>query len=58
MFINGTKDTQSYLNMRGVNRTSNFFGGNNWNENFNGELDDLKIFHKALENNEIIDEFN
>ena len=58
IFINGTKDSEQYVvAINNVSRTSNFLGGNNWGQSFNGEIDDFKIYHRILTQNEILDDF-
>ena len=59
VFVNGTNESKSYFEiLKYVNRTLNFFGKNYKNQYFTGELDDFKIFHRALSQSEILDDFN
>ena len=47
------------MNYRKVVRTNNFIGGNNWQmQQYDGLIDDLKIFDRALGQTEIATEMN
>lgn len=54
LYVNGrTVATNSNHQIHNVIRSSNFLGNNNWNEQFYGLLDDVRIWNRALSTLEI-----